>query len=227
MLTPKRTKVAGTLSISVFVILRCKSWWASFSLQSIRSSAWLSPVSLQTHFFSLVFQFTWKKKGRNVKRCAWTLLLWFSTLAVSLQTSRLEKNNTRGNGGRVRGVENWRVDCFSKTANLELCNWKNISCQNTVLTEFRVLSVVAKYPSQKDVSKRGRRGPLPYARHSQHSGRIAQSFRSGGVCLLSGAPSALLPKPNPRRGRQGQRGLGRCVRMSYFSDLPRFWFTFM
>lgn len=47
------------------------------------------------------------------------------------------------------------MDFFSKTANLELCNRKNSSCQNAILTEFRGLSMVAKYPSQKDVSKRG------------------------------------------------------------------------
>lgn len=87
----------------------------------------------------------------------------------------------RENGGRVRGAAKWRVDCFSKSANLELCNRKNSSCQNATLTEFRVPAEFAKYPSQKDVSVRGRRDPLPYAQHSQYSGRTAESFRNGGV----------------------------------------------
>lgn len=126
------------------------------------------------------------------------------------QTER--KNiHIRGNGGRVRGVEKWRVDCFSKTANLELCNRKNSSCQNTILTEFRVLSVFAKYPSQKDVSKRGRRDPLPYAQHSQYSGRTVECFRSGGVRMVSGAPWALVPWSSTRQERQGQRGVGKYV----------------
>lgn len=114
------------------------------------------------------------------------------------QTER--KNiHIRGNEGRVRGVEEWRVDCFSETANLELCNRKKSSCQNTNLMEFKVLSVFAKYPSQKDVSKRGRRDLLPYAQYSQYSGKTLESFRSGGVCMVSGAPWVLVPWSNTRR----------------------------
>lgn len=119
-----------------------------------------------------------------------------------------ERKNTHsgGNGGRDRGVEKWRVDCVSKTANLELWNWKNSSCQNTVLTEFRVLSVFAKCPSQKDVSKRERRDPLPYAQHSQCSGRTVESFRSGGMCMVSGTHCVLAPWSNTRQEVRSKGG---------------------
>lgn len=96
---------------------------------------------------------------------------------------KTERRNipVKENGGRVREAAKWRVDCFSKSANLELCSRINSSCQNATLTEFRVPAEFAKYPSQKDVSRRGRRHPLPYAQHSQYSGRAVGSFWNVGV----------------------------------------------
>lgn len=136
------------------------------------------------------------------------------------QTER--KNiHIRGNGGRVRGVEKWRLDCLSETANLELCNRKNSSCQNATLAEFRVLSVFARYPSQKDVSKRGRRDPLTYAQRSQGSGRAAESSGSGG--RAPGLRCTLSVGTAVRRKAGAARSEGEDVRTSSFLRPSKVW----
>lgn len=80
------------------------------------------------------------------------------------------------------------MDCFSKTANLELRNRKNSSCQNAILTEFRGLSVVSKYPSQKDVSRRGGKVHchMPSIQSSVEEPRVLQEWRcvQGLRCTL-------------------------------------------